>query len=130
MELRKQPFWHHAGTAVELYRDDQWVCIITTRRRYPFLPFRWETEFYCLNDVRFFAAGGDLKDTLGRFFYRSSLSSRSIREAHNRVVDRVSQLGDSGIGLQESIAKAVRELFAEGVIARIVELKSWNPPGT
>lgn len=124
MKKTHQPFGNHCASSVEIYRDDQWFCNITTRRRFPFLPFHWETEFWWYNDAELFWGGEDLTITLGRVFYRSHLKSRSVIAIHHRITDRLSEMGDSGKGLGESIGILLEELFAEGVIEKVVDLVS------
>ena len=105
---------------MELYRDERWFCNVTTKRRYPFLPFRWETELWCYVNPKWFARGGPPTVTLGKLFYRSDLKASSILAVHNWITERLGRLGDSGVELSRSIAMVFGELSAQHVIARIV----------
>lgn len=86
---------------------------------YPFLPFHWETEFWCYASAKRFAMGGPLATSFGRIFYGGDLKATSASATHYQIIERLSRLGDSG-ELSESIARVAEELYSQGIVRKIV----------
>jgi hypothetical protein len=109
------------GITTQLSRDDPgrlpWFCLVTTRRRYPFLPWRWETEFWSCTSARFFV-DLDLAPTIryGKVLYKTGLAASAVYAIHDFIIDHLAQLADSDVSVLDAATTVVNELEAQQLI--------------
>lgn len=115
------PSWFFGAFATVIHTE-AFNCFVSTAR-IPLLWSRWTTRIYSGDPA---VDRWQIKPCC-TFLFSASLSKSEVHEVHDVLSQKIDFMGERGSVLIDAVALALKELYQQGVIEKVLQSEKWIP---